>query len=254
MNKNNTNIINFIPKKYGSYIFDETIKYQKIYNFDIGTGEHATWNNEADAFKHAFMQAQLALWTGKHISKKLGEFHEYQGNKFMGQSKGEYNMDTWNNRQGREIAQEILQQYGILSTIPSEKINDITAKKIIQRMKEGKLILSPKDKRNYKNYNCYNTPTGQAAPIENTKSQLSGYTNPLTGNNRIFTREDVGAMTPEEFAKYEKEIDAQTEFFNGTMPTNEDLQREAFINGEVIYVNSYTRADGTYVKGYYRTK
>ena len=38
------------------------------------------------------------------------------------------------------------------------------------------------------------------------------------------------------------------------MPTNEDLQREAFINGEVIYVNSYTRADGTYVKGYYRTK
>jgi len=61
-------------------------------------------------------------------------------------------------------------------------------------------------------------------------------------------------MTSDEFAKHEKEIDAQTRAFNGTMPTNGDLQREAMTGGGVIYVNSYTRSDGTKVKGYYRSR
>jgi len=86
------------------------------------------------------------------------------------------------------------------------------------------------------------------------QSGLSGYTNPLTGNNRIFTREEVGAMSPDEFSKHEKEIDAQISAMGGTMPTNGDLQREAMTGGGVIYVNSYTRADGTKVSGYYRSK
>ncbi len=151
-NQNNTNIFNYIPKKYSSYIFDATTKYQKKYGFDMGTGEHATWNNEADAFKHAYMQAQLSLWTGKHISKALGDFHEFQGNKTMGQTKEEYNMDNWNNEQGREIAREIIQEYGVLSIIPSQKLNDIIAEKVVKRMREGKLILSPNDSRKYENY------------------------------------------------------------------------------------------------------
>ena len=118
-------MFNYIPKKYSSYIFDLTAKYQKIYGFKIGTGEHATHNNEADAFKHAFMQAQLALWGGEYIAKMLGDFHEFQGNTSMGQSLGEYNMDNWNNEQGREIAKEIIHEYGAISTILSQKINDI---------------------------------------------------------------------------------------------------------------------------------
>lgn len=90
--------------------------------------------------------------------------------------------------------------------------------------------------------------------VPQNQSDLLGYTNPLTGNNRIYTREEVGAMTPEEFAKHEKEIDAQIEFMNGTMPTNDDLQKEVMTSGGVIYVNSYTRSDGTEVKGYYRSR
>ena len=257
-NQNNTNIFNYIPKKYSSYVFDATTKYQKKYGFDMGSGEHATWNNEADAFKHAYMQAQLSLWAGKHISKALGDFHEFQGNKTMGQSKEEYNMDNWNNEQGREIAREIIQQYGVLSTIPSQKINDIIAEKVVKRMREGKLILSPSDSRkyeNYKNYDHYSKKvTGQAAPINQNQSDLYGYTNPLTGSNHIYTREEVGQMSSDEFAKHEKEIDAQTRAFNGTMPTNGDLQREAMTGGGVVYVNSYTRSDGTEVKGYYRSR
>ena len=38
------------------------------------------------------------------------------------------------------------------------------------------------------------------------------------------------------------------------MPSNKDLQREAITGSIVVYVNSYTKADGTKVKGYYRSK
>jgi hypothetical protein len=97
-------------------------------------------------------------------------------------------------------------------------------------------------------------PYIQSANQPKQKSGLFGYTNPLTGSNHIYTREEVGSMTSEEFATHEKEIDAQTEYFKGTMPTNSDLQREAITGGGVVYVNSYIRAGGTKVKGYYRSK
>ena len=98
-----------------------------------------------------------------------------------------------------------------------------------------------------------NVPTGQATN-QSQQSGLFGYTNPLTGSNHIYTREEVGQMNSSEFAKHEKEIDAQTRAFNGTMPTNGDLQREAMTGGGVVYVNSYTRSDGTEVRGYYRSR
>ena len=61
-------------------------------------------------------------------------------------------------------------------------------------------------------------------------------------------------MSPDEFSKHEKEIDAQARAFNGTMPINGDLQQEALASGGVVYVNSYTHSDGTEVKGYYRSR
>ena len=97
-------------------------------------------------------------------------------------------------------------------------------------------------------------PEVQSTNQSKQDSGLFGYTNPLTGSNHIYTREEVGQMSSDEFAKHEKEIDAQTRAFNGTMPTNGDLQREAITGGGVVYVNSYTRADGTKVKGYYRSR
>ena len=57
---------NFI-KQYNNEVYAKTKKYQKIYGFEIGTGEHDTWNNEADAFKHAFMQARTTVVYGTSI-------------------------------------------------------------------------------------------------------------------------------------------------------------------------------------------
>lgn len=203
---------------------------------------------------------------------------------------GEWNMDSWNNQQGREIAREIQKEYGDkFMHLPQQQRDDIIAGKIMYRMRNGQLITNPNDQRKYKGFienfvndlkniqetNLPFTPTrgiggvqnngvplGFAADIElnsivqpqQDQSGLFGYTNPLTGNNRIFTREDVGAMSSDEFAKYEKEIDAQIKSMGGSMPTNGYLQREAMTGGAVVYVDSYTRSDGTEVKGYYRSR
>ena len=116
-------------------------------------------------------------------------------------------------------------------------------------------------------------PTGQAAnfdinqlanmlgiqlpevqPTNKPQQQLGlfGYTNPLTGSNHIYTRDEIGAMSTDEYAQNEKAIHAQLNKIG--IPTNGDLQREAITGGGVVYVNSYTRSDGTEVKGYYRSR
>lgn len=37
-------------------------------------------------------------------------------------------------------------------------------------------------------------------------------------------------------------------------PTNAELQSTATAGNGIVYVNAYTRSDGTEVKGYYRSK
>lgn len=80
---------------------------------------------------------------------------------------------------------------------------------------------------------------------------FSGYTNPLTGNGQIFTREDIDSMSNEEFAKNEDAIMAQIKQIGA--PTNKDMKNAANLGG-AVYVHPYTRSDGTQVKGYYRAK
>ena len=277
--KNNINPFNYAAKKYNNYIFDATTKYQKQYGFDIGTGAHATWNNEADAFKHTYMQAQLALWAGKHAAKFAGDFHEWQGNKDMGQSKGEENMDKWNNAQGREIAKEIILEDGAGATVPSRKINDIIARKVMERMRSGKLITTPNDTRIYEE----GVITGNAAPIQQsfTREQIgsmppdefqenlplieqqlkdglikpqaqdySGYLNPVSGNSKLFSRELISQMSGDEYTANESAIMAQLQAIG--IPTDNELQTTSLRCG-TVYVKPYTRADGTEVRGYYRS-
>jgi len=102
--------LNIVKRRKNEY-YNDAIKYQKKYGFDIGTGEHATWNNEADAFKHAYMQAHSRYHDGKLISKTFGNLHEWNGNKYMGQSKGEENMDRWNNEVGQQIGAEVYKEF-----------------------------------------------------------------------------------------------------------------------------------------------
>ncbi len=184
---------NFI-KQYNNEVYAKTKKYQKMYGFEIGTGEHDTWNNEADAFKHTFMQADLAIKYTLGISKYVGDIHEKDGKK-QGQPQSEENMDKWNNAQGRDIAKEIekeINNFVLLKMYAhSGKLDDLIAKKVMERMRAGKLITHPSDKRKY---------TGFAANIEDEAYIPDG---------KIFTAEEIGKLSTEDFQKFEKYIDKQ---------------------------------------------
>lgn len=77
---------------------------------------------------------------------------------------------------------------------------------------------------------------------------LKGYVNKENNSNRIYSREDIGKMSPETFSKNEKAIDHQMRTVG--VPTNDDLKNSS----DVVYVHEYTRADGTKVSAYYRSK
>ena len=87
-------------------------------------------------------------------------------------------------------------------------------------------------------------------PEVDLTNKYSGYTNPLTGNNRIFSAEDIGDLSGSEYSKYEPEINAQWGSLG--IPSNNELH-QASMNGGTVYVNGYTRSDGTPVRGYYRS-
>lgn len=204
MTNRNYNLIKLLEKYYGQNVVKDVAHYQPEYGFDMGNNNSTTWNNEADAFKHTYMQAQLALLGGRNFAKLLGDSHERQGAD-RGQPSGEENMDLWNNHQGREIAKEIIREYGAMQYPFSQKIKDIIAQKVMEKMQNGELITHPDDKRKYENL-LNGNPTGYATQIE------------------PFTRQQIGRMTSEEFAKNEKAIREQ--WGKMGIPSEYDLFKE----------------------------
>jgi len=70
-------------------------------------------------------------------------------------------------------------------------------------------------------------------------------------NNRVFTNEEIGEMSTDEFGRLESFINQQI----AAGKVMSDAQaRQQVQTGNLIYVNSYTRSDGTEVKGYYRSR
>ncbi len=72
-------------------------------------------------------------------------------------------------------------------------------------------------------------------------------------NNKLFidhitdaeiTREDIASMSPDLFGIYESEIDERLR--------NNQIYSENQLRGRARYIEGYTRADGTKVRGYYR--
>ena len=125
--------MNSLTDKFQQEVYAKTKKYQKIYGFEIGTGKNDTWNNESDAFKHAYMQAIAQFDWGSVVSNTGGYYHEFVGllNK---QSSEEANMDLWNNEVGREIGRNIKKfvMGKRKSEYPKEKIEDMIAEEIVK--------------------------------------------------------------------------------------------------------------------------
>ena len=79
-------------------------------------------------------------------------------------------------------------------------------------------------------------------------ANLKDFFNKVSNDNRIFTAEDIGEMSGNEYLQNEKAIFHQLK--NLGIPR----QSQLYGNPDVIYVHSYTKADGTHVKAHYRSR
>ena len=83
-----------------------------------------------------------------------------------------------------------------------------------------------------------------------TREDIKNMSSDEYGNSNIFTREDIKNMSSDEYLKNEKAIDFQLKTIG--IPSQAQAN-EAVQNGGMIYIQPYTRSDGTEVKGYYRS-
>lgn len=221
--------ISDIRKDFNSKIYADTVRYQRQYGFKIGTGEHATWNNEADAFKHAYMQAWLALNWNKTVSAGIGYFHELENRETV---HGELNMDLWNNAIGREIGEGIKKVWGKgLYKLSDEYVEDMIAQRVVTKMQQGELITNPSDPRRF----------------ENMKYER------IKPDDKVFYKGEYDSLDEELQKNFLKQYSKQLVNNNWQIKERADLDKQVK-SGDLICVENYTKADGTKVSGYYRRK
>ena len=96
---------------------------------------------------------------------------------------------------------------------------------------------------------------GQKLPIENNlliKINIEKNINARDiDKKRVITREEIAKMSKDEFERNENFINQQLKLGNIMSKAQAD---EKVKTGDLIWVNSYTRDDGTKVCGYYRRK
>ena len=227
-----TNYIEKLREELNKETLKYTYKYQKIHGFDMGTGSEATHNNEADAFKHAFMQVYLKVVHPKLSAKIIGDYHEYiEGWNY---DKRENNMDLWNNAIGREVFDNIKCMLGNgYEKYSQDEILNMAAEHICQRMDRGDLITNPyKDKRQFKNMEKERLQDKDRVFYEDE------FWDELDENERIRFREH--------YTNYKNQ-------HQKGLPSKKELDARVAI-GDLIYVKDYTRSDGRKVNGYYRRR
>ena len=126
-------IITKLIELYSKHLNKQVEKYWQIYHFDMSK-EHRSYNNEGDAFKHCYFQAELTLFLGNKIAEWIGDKHE--DNNLLNNEK-ERNMDLHNNEVGRNIAKKIKKNIPFWFL---KKWDDIISKHIIGAMQKGLLI------------------------------------------------------------------------------------------------------------------
>lgn len=82
-------------------------------------------------------------------------------------------------------------------------------------------------------------------------ADYSNYENKKSKNNQIFTKEDIEEMSDEERETNKEAIIYQEQTIG--IPTRKQAQKVTQ-NGGMIHVSAYTRADGTKVRSYYRSR
>ena len=96
----------------------------------------------------------------------------------------------------------------------------------------------------------YEQSSEQANYVIQINNMYQELLNEQSNEGLFYTREQIDKMTTDEYLKNEKAIDFQLK----TIGIPSQVQaNQAIQSGGMIYVQAYTRADGTEVKGYYRS-
>ena len=121
-------------KSYVKHLDKQVEKYWNIYHFDMEPG-HISHNNEGDAFKHAFMAAELASLLGEKITRKICLLQEDTN---PDNHPAERHMDLHNDEWGIKIGTEIAAASDCIADVLKEK--DKIAEKVVEEMRKGNLI------------------------------------------------------------------------------------------------------------------
>lgn len=139
---------------------------------DIYSGK--LWNNDADAFRHAYVSGVFTQEYGKRIAEVFGSLNEFSA---VEKPKDEENMDLWNNNVGRK--------YGLCTSSRKELLDLIR-----QALQDGELIITPHDSRKYQG--SYHKIDPQK-PVVTCKETKTG------GNESFLDLQTFELMSREEF-------------------------------------------------------
>ena len=114
---------------------------------------------------------------------------------------------------------------------PPEFLHDKAARLIVKKMRQGELITHPSDKRKF----------------ENMKFER------LKAEDKVFYKGEYDSLDEQTQERMLKEFSKQFVKNGWSMPEKKTLDAKVQ-SGDLIYVNNYTKADGTKVHGYYRRK
>ena len=215
---------------FTNHMVEVTNKAIARYGLEVDENGHAI-DNQADAFRHTYMQCWLAYRFGDKAAKYLGDKHEHGVNPDTNPSA---NMDLWNNQIGRELAKEIKEEYGDeLRKVDFKFLENFTMQKVMEKIRKGEVITDPKnDKRKYSN-------------MEKERIQ---------DKDRVFYEGEYwDDMDEDERKRFSKHYTNYKNQHQKGMPSKAELEVKK-LSGDLIYVNNYTRADGVKVRGYYRRR
>lgn len=132
-------MIKKIAGLYQEHLVRKVLFYCNLYHIDLGKDGITHYNNEADAFKHCYWQAEMTLWFGPVIAEWIGNHHEDKPNNPQGEKK----MDLHNNQAGRDIGMELLSKYPLWVFTPYYIVENSIANRIYRKLVNGELITKP---------------------------------------------------------------------------------------------------------------
>jgi len=77
-------------------------------NGEVDYSKNVLWDNDVDAFRHAYVSGAYALEYNEDVSEKLGVIQEHIpfGGSSSPNSEASKNMDYWNNEVGRKYGKK----------------------------------------------------------------------------------------------------------------------------------------------------